>query len=230
MEVESVIVSAAAQGQLEFLQWVWTLQPPMHSMREAAVARAATSGSFYILQWLLVVQMPAHRYLLRKIFVMAVAHQNYCTLSLMASLGLRLAEPDLPQSDTPSLEQLSSHTTHSLQQLAMCLTSAKKGDPLWQAIFKEALQASPWTKPPLQGASGSQQASIAPADDASSHNYTDLLSWLLDLANPAKASTACTQHLFTECRTIVPIQLAAQGLKPCLPWTPVMHRLAGGPC
>ena len=157
---------------------------------------------------------------------MAIAHQNYSTLSLMASLGLQVGRPLPPQTEPVSPEQLSSHSGCSLQQLAMCLTPAQKGHPLWQMIFREALQASPWAKPPPRNAHSSQLGVTSP-DDGVSHRYTHLLHWLRDLAKPKKHARGSMQNLVEGCHSIVPIQLAAQGLTPRLPWTLLMHRLAG---
>ena len=223
----AAIAAAAAQGKLNVIQWVCALHPTTYSLQGAVIARAAANGNYDIIRWLLVEQRPAPKEVLEKIFAVAIAHQNYSTLSLMASLGLQVAQPAAPQPESTSPEQLSCHTGSSLQQLAMCLTPARKGHPLWQMVFKEALQASPWAKPPPRNANSSQPRFTLPADDGASQRYTHLLHWLRDLAKPKKHARGRMQGLVEGCHSIVPIQLAAQGLTPRLPWTPFMHRLAG---
>ena len=216
---------AAAQGNLDFIQWAWTFHSSNH-MTDIGIAQAAANGNFHILEWLLEMQLPAHRHLLWKFFAVAIAYQSHSTLDLMASLGLRVAGPDLPQPEPISHQQLLRRADLSLQQLAMRLTPAKRGDPLWQAAFREALQASPWAKAPPEDRLGPQGPTL-PAEAETSQRYAGLLCWLVNLVKPNKHIKFRMQLLMDDCRSIVPIQLAAQGLTPRLPWTPFTHRLAG---
>lgn len=233
--LDIVVAAAAAQGNLEFLQWAWKLRPQT-PLQESAIAQAAANGNFHVLEWAVQEPLPAHEHLLWKIFAVAVAHQSSSLLSVMASLGLQVVGPGVKQPASKDLQCLITPAHCTLQQLAVSLTPATKGDPLWQATFKEALWASPWKQPPSGKTcvhSSSVRRAMVPGDAGSTDRYVDLISWLTEMAKlphphpSVKRFPAEIEELVEESQSIVPIELAAKGIQPRIPWGPRTHRLAG---
>ena len=224
----NIMTAAAAQGNLDFIRWAWHLEPET-PLPESAIAQAAANGNFHVLEWAIQEQLPVHEHLLWKIFAVGVAHQSCSVLSVMASLGLQVVGPGAEQPASKGPQCLFAQAGLQLQQLAMSLTLATKGDLLWQITFKEALGASPWEKPPPALPAcmhSSVRATTTPADARSSQQYADLISWLTNMAQP-EGSPPVIKELVEESKSIVPIQLAAKGFQPRIPWGYWAHRLAG---
>lgn len=224
-QYNDVITAAAAQGNVDFLKWAW--ESKRVPLQEPAIAQAAANGNFHVLEWALQDQLPAHGHLLWKMFAVAIAHQNSSILSLMASLGLQVVGPGLERPASKGPQSVRAQSDIPLQQLAMSLTSARRGDPRWQVAFKDALGASPWQSPPSDNAcmhSCSSRPTLH-VDAKASQQYVDLVCWLRRMAQDNGLGTI--EKLVEESKSIVPIQLAARGIQPRMPWGPKSHGLAG---
>ena len=214
----SIVAEAAAQGNLDFLQWsqreprrVWC------PINEGVVSKAAMHGNFHILHWVLQHSLSTHMHLLCNMFAVSVAHQDLATLSLMASLGIQIMWPY----STQDLQALPPTADLSVKQLASSLTPAEKGDPVWQAVFKEALRV------PLPPPSHLQGVASHCEENTTWSGYVEHILWLADLAAPEAKRTYTLRQLVECSGSIVPIQLATHGVGPVIPWCPSTHSLAG---